>query len=326
VTDEGLELPVIDMTHPSFAVDPSAEEVDALTRGFIQDLERREKLPAIVSRLLLAIVLRRSVLVRGMRRTRTGFLAGMDTYLMKLGPNHLGSFAAPIDHKIAASLPILSMRLRLQDVARLLVSAINPWLSAPGDRPCHIFDIGGGPAIDAINALLLIHRDAPGLLASRPIRIHAMDIDDCGPRFGGRALAALMTREGPLAGVDITLVHQHYDWHDTGVLTGALIEAGRAGDVAAVSSEGALFEYGGDEAVRSNLVAIRQAGGPAVAVTGSVTRDDVVASRRLHPSPSNIKLVPRTISEFQALVKSAGWRIVTTVERPFSRQVLLRQI
>ena len=161
LTDEGLELPVIDITHPSFAVDPSAEELDALTRGFIQDLERREKLPAIVSRVLLAIVLRRSVLVRGMRRTRTGFLPGMDTYLMKLGPNHLGSYAAPIDHKIAASLPIVSIRLRLQDVARLLAAEISPVLSAPSDRPCHVFDIGGGPSIDAINALLLIHRDAP---------------------------------------------------------------------------------------------------------------------------------------------------------------------
>ena len=135
-----------------------------------------------------------------------------------------------------------------------------------------------------------------------------------------------MAADGPLAGLDITLVHQRYDWHDTSTLTAALIDAGHAGDVAAVSSEGALFEYGNDDVVRTNLVAIRQHGGTDLAVMGSVNRNDVVSFQRRHPTPSNIKVVPRTIPEFEALAESAGWRLVTTVERPFSRQVLLRQI
>jgi len=324
-SDDGLELPVIDVTHPSFAVDPTPEALDALTRAYVNDLERREKLPRFVSKPLLWFFLRRSVLVRGMRTTKSGFLPGMDTYLMKLGPKHLGSWAAPIDYKIAASLPIMSIRLRLQDVARLLAETVTTVLSRPDSVPCHIFNIGGGPAIDVINALLLVHRDAPLLLASRPIRIHVLDIDEGGPRFGSRALALLMANDGPLSGLDITFAHQHYDWHDASALQAALIEARRAGLVAAVSSEGALFEYGSDDVVRANLVAIRQHGGSDTAVIGSVNRNDIVSFQRRHPAPSNIKVVPRTIAEYQTLVESAGWRIVTMVERPFSRQVLLRQ-
>jgi len=324
-SDDGLELPVIDVTHPSFAVDPTPEDLDALTRAYVDDLERREKLPRLVSKPLLWFVLRRSVLVRGVRTTKSGFLPGMDTYLMKLGPKHLGSWAAPIDYKIAASLPILSIRLRLQDVARLLAETITAVLSRPDSVPCHVFNIGGGPAIDVINALLLVRRDAPALLRSRPIRIHVLDIDEHGPRFGSRALAALMANDGPLAALDITFAHQHYDWREASTLAAAFTDAARTGVVAAVTSEGALFEYGSDDVVRANLLAIRQHGGSDTAVIGSVNRNDVVSFQRRHPAPSNIKVVPRTIADYRTLVESAGWRVVTVVERPFSRQVLLRQ-
>ena len=119
-SDDGLELPVIDVTHPSFAVDPTPEDLDALTRAYVDESPRTPRETA-AARVEAAALVRpaASVLVRGMRTTKSGFLPGMDTYLMKLGPKHLGSWAAPIDYKIAASLPILSIRLRLQDVARL---------------------------------------------------------------------------------------------------------------------------------------------------------------------------------------------------------------
>ena len=57
------------------------------------------------------------------------FLGGVETYLFKLGPENLGSmFAHSFDRKVAASIPAVSMRLRLQDMARLMADALLPAL------------------------------------------------------------------------------------------------------------------------------------------------------------------------------------------------------
>src|SRR5262249_59657568 len=105
-------------------------------------------------------------------------------------------------------------RLRLQAAAGLLAESLVPALAArPG--PLHLLNIGGGPAIDSLNALLLLRRDHPERLAGRPVRIHVLDIDAEGPAFGARALAAVQAPGASLEGLDAGLAHVAYDWNES---------------------------------------------------------------------------------------------------------------
>ena len=60
-------------------------------------------------------------------------MSGMHTYLLKLGPEMLGSsYTKPVDRRIAAALPALGVRLRLQDVAQLMTDTLMPILFSDG--------------------------------------------------------------------------------------------------------------------------------------------------------------------------------------------------
>ena len=75
-------------------------------------------------------------------------MTGLHTYLLKLGPEMLGrAYAKPIDRKIAAALPSLAVRLRLEDVANLIADTLLPALADSPGRPLHFLNIAGGPAI-----------------------------------------------------------------------------------------------------------------------------------------------------------------------------------
>jgi hypothetical protein len=245
----------------------------------------------------------------------------MGTYLFKLGPENLGRYARPIDRVIAAAVPAWSIRLRVQDVAQLLAEALAPRLEAAPGRPLRFLNIAGGPAIDSLNALLLLRRDRPELLAGRAARIEVLDGDQDGPAFGARALAALSAQGAPLHGLDVTFRHTPYDWRRPEGLAGVLAEAEADQAVAAGSSEGGLFEYGSDEEILANLAHLRAGTSPDFAMIGSVTRsDEVMQALR---KTSSFAIHPRGLEVFGALVRRAGWRIASAVERPLSDQVAL---
>jgi len=119
---DGVELPVLDVTHDVFRIDLSEAELSQLTEQFIADAKKRAKMPAFLTKLFYRVVLRSSVLGGAIRGATGTFVSGMNTYLMKLGPDNLGSNASEIDRKIAGSLPALTMRLRLQDIAHLIAA------------------------------------------------------------------------------------------------------------------------------------------------------------------------------------------------------------
>ena len=45
VTDDGVEVPVIDVTHPGFRVDMSAQELAAATEKAVADVKSRSQVP-----------------------------------------------------------------------------------------------------------------------------------------------------------------------------------------------------------------------------------------------------------------------------------------
>ncbi|MDB4989125.1 MAG: hypothetical protein JWN04_4303 [Myxococcaceae bacterium] len=321
LTDDGVELPVIDITHPAFLLSLEPALLQAMSAGFLVHARMRARMPAFLYRFLL----RKSVLAQHLREAdERSFLGGVETYLFKLGPENLGSmFPHPIDRKIAASIPAVSMRLRLQDMARLMADAVLPMLTtSEAARPLILINLAGGPSIDSLNAVILLQQERPELLANRPVRIHALDLEPKGASFGARALAALREPGSPLHGLDVSLTYRHYDWTQAADLSRTLEQLTIDGaPVVALSSEGGLFEYGDDQAVMSNLRAVHASTPVNTTVTGSVTSDNELI--RLFQKTSRVPLQPRSAAAFEGLVESAGFTVMRSIERPLCRDVQL---
>lgn len=320
-SSDGLELPVIDVTHPAFELHVSEEEQRAQVKEFLHHGIPFSFLPASVRKKLLQILLRGSRLAEGIQKSQGGFMTGLDTYLLKIGPEMLGeAYANSIDRKIAAALPSLGVRLRLQDVAQLMADALAPALASQPTRPVHFLNIGGGPAIDSLNALLLLKKRNSDMFAERRVFIDVLDLDQAGPAFGKAALNSLSDKEGPLHAWQISFRHLPYNWARPEDLKPVMSEVQGRGSLAICSSEGGLFEYGSDEEIQANLGMLRSLR-ELVAVVGSVTRADE-ASQRLQQT-NRASLRPRGLAVFRELVKQVGWDVARAIERPFSDQVLL---
>ncbi|HWO31041.1 MAG TPA: hypothetical protein VNO32_19785 [Candidatus Acidoferrum sp.] len=315
-TEEGVELAVIDVTHPAFRVTATEAELAAMAAQYVLEAGKQQEVPAALQE-----ALRNSMLGRGLMAAMGTFLDGTSTYLLKLGPENLGVQASPIDKRIAASFPAFAARVRLQDMARLLADGLVRAAAVEPRRPLCLVNIGGGTGSDSWNAVIRLQGEQGELLVGREIRISVMDLDARGPGFGGRAIAALCAAEGPLRGLKVGFRHFSYEWSDAERLRKLLCEL-QAGDAACgVSSEGGLFEYGSDEEIVSNLRAV-DAGTPRDAVVvGSVTRDGRPVRASL--IASRVLTRPRTIEGFRSLCEQGGWTVEESMERPFSYNVRL---
>jgi hypothetical protein len=318
-TDDGIELPVIDVMHAAFSDQPSPGQVERLLDETVHGAERWRKVPRPVRWLFTQLVLRRGMLTRGVVRSRGAYLDGLSTYLARLGPENLGAYAKPIDRKIAATLPALAARVRLRNTARLLADGVARALQAQATRPLLFLNIAGGPAADSFNALLLLRREHPAWLAGRAISILVLDIDPAGPAFGRRAVQALMSTGGPLGGLQLGFDHAVYDWAAPGELAKQL--AGKRDAFAACSSEGGLLEYGADEAVLGNLQTLREGTAEDAIFVASVPRID--GSRRILHETAGAALHLRTLREIESLCERAGWRLARVVDGPLNHCVSL---
>jgi hypothetical protein len=322
VTNEGVELPVIDITHPEFAINLSPEEFAARHRKFMSDVNRKIWMPPFLYRQLLRFAMRKSVLMQGIRKGRDRFLSGMNTYLLKLGPGNLGAgYIGRGDKQIAGSFPVLAVRLRLQETARMITEGFTGPLSAKPGAPLHLFNIGGGHAADSLNSLIVARAADARLLEGRRIVIHVLDLEADAPDFGRRALAALLAPGAPLNGLDVAFSHVKYNWGEPEVLRTVLTGLGTGDKVITFSTEGALFEYGSDADILSNLALIREATPADSTITGSVTRERT--EFRKHYGATQIPVVHRGLPRFTALVKQEGWAVEKAAEGTFSDVVRL---
>jgi hypothetical protein len=322
VTTDGHELPVIDVSHPDFRLADDQAAIESARRAYVRMERRGRRIPRFLLRYMWRSMLRRSLLARALFAPEGGVLPGMSTYLMKLGARNLvPPFDTRTDRRVAASPGILSIRLRLQQSAKLLAEGLQAPLASDPGAALHLLNIGGGSAIDSLNTLILLRRSAAALL-QRPVTVHVLDPDANGPSFAARALAALVADGGALAGLDARVSHQSYDWGDTRPLQQLVYTLAAEHAIIAASSEGALFEYGSDAAIQANLRALHADGRGARAVAGTVTRNDEVTRRNLALSP--FKLVPRGAAAFAALLNGTGYSLVRVEEALISDQVLLR--
>jgi hypothetical protein len=137
-------LPVVDVTHPAFAISISESEQKALQEKFLRTGIPLGRLPKWLREPALRFLLPQSVLAQGIAQARTSFMSGLQTYLLKLGPEMLGSaYTKPIDRQIASALPCDCLRLRLQDMAQLLAETLLPIIRSAPDRPLRFLNIAG---------------------------------------------------------------------------------------------------------------------------------------------------------------------------------------
>ena len=209
-TSKGSDLPVIDITDPRSELKDNPEDISRLVAACLRAERRNRLLPAA---LLIRLAARRSLLARSILFPAAEYLDGLSTYVLKLGPDNLPPpFDTGPDRRVAASPHVTAMRLRLQRLAKMAAHELEPLLSAKPDAPLHLVNIGGGPAIDSINALIVLRRDNAAIL-ERKTTIEVLDADREGPFFGANALRALQQREGPLAGLDVNFVNTGFDWN-----------------------------------------------------------------------------------------------------------------
>jgi hypothetical protein len=321
-TRDGRAFPVIDVTDPRFAVADDPETVRGLIESVAREEAKRRRVPVFILRLMIKWLAKRSLLARAMFAGQATFLDGFSTYLLKLGPDNLPPpYDGPADKRFAGSAHFTLLRLRTQQVARLLADGLAADLTEADGTPLHLINIAGGPAIDSINALILLRQEHPALL-QRPIAIHVLDGDEGGPAFGANALAALQAAGRPLAGLSIRFHYHPYNWNQPAPLEKLLGELTASPAVIAASSEGGLFEYGSDDAIVGNLHALHSAGIKLVA--GSITKDDEARRRRM--AVSKFKVIPRGLHGIAPLAQRAGFAIAQAVPTHFSDQVIFRAI
>lgn len=322
VSDDGLELPIIDITHPAFAFAISDDELSSL----IDNMERGARIPPAV----LQAIAQQSILVRGIVESAGTYTTGMMTYLNKLGPENLGDgYAGPMDRQWAASLTPVTFRWRMRDVARLLADGLLPPLAARPDAPVHLINIGGGPAMDSLNAIILLTKEHPALLAGRQISIHVFDLDEAGPAFGKRALDALCAEEAPLHGLTITFEHIPYNWTEPAKLRRTIDELSLAHAVVAGSSEGGLFEFAEDADIVANLRLLCVGTPGDCVMVGPVVRNAATLDPRLK-STEHVEGRPGIryigLDAFQQLANEAGWTSARSLDGPMHQVVSLQKL
>ncbi len=321
-TRDGHALPVINITDPRFAVADNPDSLRKLLDAARDEERRNRRIPKFIMRWLLKSAAKRSLLLQAVFAGNAAFLDGMSTYVMKLGADNLvPPYDSPMDRRAAASPHLTLLRLRTQQVARLIADGVATELAKAVTAPLHLINIAGGPAIDSLNALMILNR-VHGDQLRRQIVVHVLDLDEAGPFFGRNALAALMADGAPLAGLDVVFDHRRYNWDEPAPLGALLRELGTVGGIVAASSEGGLFEYGSDAAIVANLETLRA--GNVKLVAGSVTSSDEAHRRNI--TASRFKLIPRGLEGFAPLAARAGYRITQAETAQLSDQVLLRPL
>ena len=160
-TENGVKLPVLDITHPLFISSIDETALDALGKKAIKQAKSLAENP------LLRFFAKRSLTLGEFlpNEKNATYVSGMSTLMMKLGPGLIGGGRKRfMDRKVAEGFVAMSVRMRLRDVCRIQAAALIPKLrNSPGKKLCFI-NIAGGSASDSINTLILVQEEEPALL------------------------------------------------------------------------------------------------------------------------------------------------------------------
>jgi hypothetical protein len=269
-TDTGLELPVLDITHPLFEA--------SIDEKSLAD-QRAQSSPTAAAVRAMPEAQRKMITehsyiwgIHFSDKSDTSYLSGMGTYMLKLGPQLLGGGKErEIDRRATMGVSGIAARMRLRDLCRLQTEILCPLLAAhPGERLC-LINIGGGAAADTFNTLRLVQQGDSKLLQNRRIEIHLLEVDTIGPHFAQKSLAALQQAGGDFENLDLDFRFHQGSWADETAWEGVLKDRDR--DIVFSSSEGGLFEYGRDEDIRRILETLAESPSLSAGLAGSCLLD-----------------------------------------------------
>jgi hypothetical protein len=310
-TDNGNELPVLDITHPQFLSSIDEEQLDQVSRASMQKMLALGQMSDAQKRTHYEQILKSYIFGPAfVKDPGAHFMSGMSTYVYKLGPNLIGGGPdREFDRSACMDIGGVAMRMRIRDLCRLQADAVIPQLqSSPQEGLCFI-NIAGGAASDSINALILILKENPTLLRSRKIEINVLDIDADGPHFALGCIEALKTSGHHFHGLDIAFHHIPYDWQDADGLIPLL--SNKQDCIVMCSSEGGLFEYGVDQDIIRNLNVLYDHSPSATRIAGTIVHEP----SKVHPTvpalakASNAALRFLGVSGLMGLLKKTGWRL-----------------
>ena len=273
-TGNGVELPVLDITHPLFI--SSIDEVklkELLKKAEKNAEETAEKfnnMPAYITRFLAKRSFTMAELLQ--HKGDNVFLSGVSTLMLKLGPGLIGIGRKRfLDRLASRGIGGMVLRMRVRDLSKCQATALIPILRKSPDKNLCMINIAGGAASDTINTLFLILQEDPLLLKNRKIEIYVLDIDSFGPAFAAECFSVLKSPARQFNNLNISFRHIQYDWNNTLFLNKLLSE--RKDWLIACSSEGGLFEYCSDEVIDKNLDTLFNNSNSEIIMTGSLLHD-----------------------------------------------------
>jgi hypothetical protein len=317
-TSNGVELPVLDITHPYFI---SCTDVKVLNKllPYVQknaekNAEKFNKIPAICKRYLIKHSFAMAELLQV--EDQNTFASGITTLMMKLGPQLIGKGKKRFwDRQVNRGFGSLVIRMRARDISKCQAETLMPLLiKSPGKDLCFI-NIAGGAASDSINALFLVQKENPALLKDRKIEINVLDIDNFGPAFGDRCITALKAPSGRFNELNISFGHIHYDWNNTGKLAELLTE--RKEWLKICSSEGGLFEYCSDEVIIKNLNTLYSHSDDDIVIAGTLLHDvKTIDAGMLAALKISTNIKPRLlgINGLKNIIENNSWKIESITE------------
>jgi hypothetical protein len=273
-TLNGVELPVLDITHPLFISSIDEVNLKEMIRKSEKTADKTAdkfiNMPVHIKKFLA----KRSFIMSELLQENgdNAFLTGLSTLMLKLGPGLIGKGRKRfLDRLSSKGIGGIVLRMRVRDISKCLAKAMIPLLTKSEGKNICFINIAGGAASDSINALFLIQQENPALLENRKIEINVLDIDTYGPAFADRCITALKAPGNRFNDLNISFRHIHYDWNSTGALAELLSE--RKGWLQVCSSEGGLFEYCSDEVIIRNLNALYSNSDENIIIAGSLLHD-----------------------------------------------------
>jgi len=273
-TINGIELPVLDTTHPLFlsSIDEVKlkEMLGKSEKTADKTAEKFINMPFYIKKFLA----KRSFIMSELLQENgdNAFLTGLSTLLLKLGPSLIGKGRKRfLDRLSSKGIGGIVLRMRVRDISRCLAKSMIPLLARSPEKNICFINIAGGAASDSINTLFLIQQEKPTLLKNRTIEINVLDIDTYGPAFANRCIAALKAPGNRFNDLNISFRHILYDWNNTRQLEELLSE--RKEWIEICSSEGGLFEYCSDEVIIKNLNTLYDNSSEEIVIAGSLLHD-----------------------------------------------------
>jgi hypothetical protein len=279
-TESGIELPILDITHPLFKVSINKAHLEKVRNTIDKTGDKMVVQLKAMPSFLKNFLSQHSYIIAGFLsiNKENNFLSGISTLMMKLGPGLIGNGIGKIfERRASKSISSVTLRVRIQDICKLEAEALVPLLTQSPEKNLCFINIGGGTASDSINTLILLLKKDPSLLKNRKIEINVLDMDTFGPGFGNNCIESLKTPDHYFHHLDISFRYIKYNWKDSSGMEGLLNE--RKEWVTLCSSEGGLFEYGTNEDIISNLNLLYDKTGDEMKIAGSLIKDSLSVDR-----------------------------------------------